>query len=145
MITDVPNVVPCPAGGNSEHPIHRCDHCGKLPGRKRPKRRAQDCGPVQLKLSEKMILRRRIRDMILMSQLPMVEFAESVLGIDQVTLYRYLNGSVVPKSKAKQLQSIVLIERNDDHVHIVLRPCAERPRWDSMLRRRTQGRVMSLA
>lgn len=113
----------------------RCHQCGVIP-KTLKRRRTPDCGPVQLTLSRGAADRKHLRTLIYASQLPQGEFAQYVLGVDQATLWRYLQGSVIPVSKVSQVRSIRHIERQGNDLHIVLRTCAEKPRWNYMKRRR---------
>lgn len=59
-----------------------------------------------------------------------------MLGVDEVTLYRYLNGAKIPRSKAIQIRSIEHVERKATVMHVIYRTTPERDRWDAMFRRR---------
>lgn len=130
-----PNVVTVAEPSNSAVATVRCHQCGVVP---RPirRRKAPDCGPVQLTLSRRAADRKHLRTLIYASQLPQGEFAQYILGVDQATLWRYLQGAVIPHSKVSQVRSIRHIERHGTDLHIVLRTCAEKPRWNYMKRRR---------
>lgn len=117
-----------------------CQHCGKgtVNWRKRPQ---QSCELVQLRLSYQAQTRRILRVLIYNSQLPHREFAAYVLGVDEATLWRYLSGNKIPRSKATHLRNIEYVARDGSSLHIVVRTCAERGHWTMMVNNRE--RLMS--
>lgn len=132
------NLAADPSTGNSTAPCPvRCQHCGTPPVR-RPKRQLPDCGLVQLKLSRSAATRKHLRMLVYASKLPQSEFAQYVLGVDDATVYRYLHGAVIPQSKAVQLRNIVDIKREGTYIHLTIRTCAERTRWNTMILRRNR-------
>lgn len=114
-----------------------CENCGGLARPIRPKRQCNGA-PVQLALSTKAMLRRRLLQLIHDSRLPQAEFSEAVLGLDSVTLYRYLRGSEIPQSKAKQLRSIEHVTRDGAFTVVVYRTATESYHWPSMLKQRAR-------
>lgn len=138
LVDHAGNVVVSQDPSNSGHTVSRCHGCG-TPNLKRKKRRLPDCGPIQLKLSRSAADRKHLRALIYASKLPQGEFAHYIMGVDQATLWRYLNGAVIPHSKAAQVRSIRHIERHGTDLQIVIRTCAERTRWNTMLLRRDRA------
>lgn len=121
------------------HPINNPD-CTNCNGLSRPVRRVpkKPCEMVQLQLSRKAMLTRRLIQLIFDSRLPQAEFSESVLGIDSVTLYRYLRGAAIPQSKAKQLRSIEHVTRDGQFTVVVYRTGSESGHWNMMLNKRAR-------
>jgi len=118
----------------------RCPRCGYLP---KPARTPENCPtarPLKLKLSRAAATRRKLRDLIDESRLPQDEFAQYVLGIDDMTVHRYLKGSVLPQSRMTQLSNIEHISREGDVIHVIIRACPERPRWNWMLKQRKRSK-----
>lgn len=133
MITVGPNVAGSPAPSNAEEttPSARCHHCGKPPHHT-TRRKDPDCGLVQLKVSYKAAIRIKLRKLVYDSQLPKEEVARCVLGVDPSTMWSYLNGGVIPASKASQIHGIAEVYRDGNYIHTITR-CPDRPRWRHML------------
>lgn len=119
-----------------EHP--ECTNCNGLsrPVRKRRKAPIFDCGMVTLQLSRKAQLRRHFHSLVFRSELPQETLARHIFGIDPATLWRYLNGGVIPHSTESQIRSIQYIKREGADVVVVYNTGAPSKHWDAMLRRR---------
>lgn len=134
------NVVVDQEPGNSEQSIaHLCQGCGKGVVRY-PIRKPKDCGLVQLKVSNKTRTRQRLEELIRQSRLPKEEFARHVLGVHPTTLWRYMTGGPIPNERAQQLHDIEDITRDGTYLYTVTR-CPDRPRWNSMLLRRSRKEI----
>lgn len=128
-----------------EHTVRTWDaidnpECENCHGLSRPIRKKTTCreGLVQLAFSPKAMLRRRLIQLMHDSRLPQAEFSETVLGLDSVTLYRYLRGAMIPQSKAKQLRSIEHVTRDGAFTIVVYHTGSESQHWDMMLNRRAR-------
>lgn len=49
------------------------------------------------------------------------DFADQVLGVNEVTVYRYLHGGTIPKSKMRHLERIEAIARDGAYLTVVYR------------------------
>lgn len=114
-----------------------CPRCGFT---LRPKSPKPPCKPITLQLSRRAKIRRKLARLIEDSELPNDEFAQYVLGLDDMTVHRYLKGHTLPQSRMVQLDNIEHISRSGNMIHLTIRTCAPRPRWEWMLKERNKKR-----
>jgi hypothetical protein len=108
--------------------VQKCSECGESRREYRADRQVS-CSPVQLELSRRAQLRRRLRGLIDASGLPIVVFGEWVLGRDPRTVQRWLAGEKIPHSAAIWIDRLELVELRGGSLVLELRWHEARPRW----------------
>lgn len=105
--------------------MQKCQECGEL----RRRARVRVCRPVVLELSRSARLRRKLRQLIDSSGIPISVFAEWVFGRDSRTLQRWLAGSKIPESVSIWIERLELVELNGGRLILALKWGERRPRW----------------
>lgn len=109
--------------------IAKCSACGELRRKYRNDARPLDCGPVQLGISRMARIRRKLRHLIEISELPVVVFSQWVLGRDPRTAQRYLTGGTIPDSAAAWIDRLERIDHRGDRIILELSWLPRNPRW----------------
>ena len=116
----------------------KCSACGTLARRYRNDTARPDCGPVQLGISRLARIRKRLRQLIEISDLPVVVFSQWVLGRDPRTAQRYLTGGNIPDSAAAWIDRLERVELQGDRLILELAWLPRNPRWQWRAKR---GRI----
>ena len=107
----------------------RCSACGEFARRYRNEIKRADCGPVVIEISRIVRVRRKLRELIESSGLPIVVFSQWVLGRDARTAQRYLAGGKIPQAAACWIDRLERVHHHGDTIILELTWYRRNPRW----------------
>lgn len=107
----------------------KCSACGELRRKYRNDVARLGCGPVQLGISRLVRIRKKLRHLIEISELPVVVFSQWVLGRDPRTAQRYLAGGNIPDSAAAWIDRLEHVRLEGRVLVLELHWLPRNPRW----------------